>query len=220
MVMMNRDLRPPMSKDEQRAALVKQRLSPLQGQLDSWKSPQAMAAEKFTPKSQAATGPLQEFESVRQAMGSRANAAKQGNLEAMQRRFAATGSLNSGAAIKSQQVASEASDRAAADQMSGVDMQEATERQRRNELGAAQDMQREDAVNQRNFQREMTNASMAMQDKMSKFDAQSKLSQLDLQMNESEFNKAAERRKAGTTGGLLGGGGFLGLGIGAGDVDL
>lgn len=213
----------PNEMDAKKAAL----LDPMRRQLANWQSPQALAAEKFTPRNTITDAPLKQFESVRQGVMARGNTAKQGNLEAMQRRFAAMGGLNSGAAIKSQQVAAEEADRATADQLAGVDTQETNERQRRLENEQNQNNAREEAMLGRNFQREMTNQSMAFQDRISKFDAGSKLAQLDLgfeqfglSKDESEFNKAVARDKAKHSGGLFGGGGFLGLGLNDSEVNF
>lgn len=203
---------------EQRQADARQKaglLGGMQRQLEGWQPVQQLQQEQFQPTVQ--DGPLKEYEGIKQAVSNRANAAKQGNLEAMQRRFAASGNLNSGAAMKAQDVAAREADQQAADQLANVDLQAASELQRRKEG----DLARKDAVAGRNLQRDMTNQSMAFQDKMSKFDAGSKLAQLDigfdqfaLQRGESEFNKAQARHSARNSGGLFGGGGFLGLGIG------
>lgn len=207
----SRDLEQQKVLNRQKADL----LGGMQRQLGQWQPVQQLQQERFEPSVQE--GPLKEFEGMKQAVSNRAQAAKQGNLEAMQRRFAASGNLNSGAAIRAQDVAAREADQQTADQLANVDLQAAQELQRRKEG----DLARKEAVSQRNLQRDMTNQSMAFQDKMSKFDAGSKLAQLDLgfdqfalQKTESEFNKAAQRHAARNSGGLFGGGGFLGLGIG------
>lgn len=191
-------------------------LGAMKNQLANWQPVQQLQKEGFTPQ----TGPLKEFEGIKQGIQNRAQAAKQGNLEAMQRKFASSGNLNSGAAIKAQDVSAQQADQNTADQVAGVDLQAAQETQRRNEQG-------QEAANQRNLQRDLTNQSMQFNDKLQKFDAGSKLAQLDLgfeqfglQKGESEFNKAAERNKAAHSGGLFGGGGFLGLGLDTNEVNF
>lgn len=138
----------------------------------------------------APTGPIKEYDMMRQRAAQRADASAQQGREALQRRFAAMGGLNSGSAIKAQQLGSEAAARQKEDAIGGIDMAEQQERSRRDEVLAGRDFQASEAQKQRDFageesararnmQRETFNADMAFKDQVFRFDRDSKLRQLD-----------------------------------------
>lgn len=198
----------------ERRATMTQRKQGLQSEyskISAAPGPTALAAES------APTGPLPQFDAMRSRVQSRAQAEGQTQQDTMKRRLAAAGVLNAGAGIKALQNVQESSARATEDAVSGVDAQEAQQR-----------TQLEESVKGRNFQRETFNEEARFKDKMFRADTFAKfqglemqldtldLSQLQfkLQQDESDFNRRLATWEAQNKGGLLGGGGFLGTGIG------
>jgi hypothetical protein len=167
------------------------------------------------------------FEAARTRATQRATADLQQNQDALKRRFAALGGLNSGAAIKQQQLLQERSQQQREEAIQGIDAAEADRDLQQREAQTQREFTGAEAEKQRGFQREQAGIDRGFQDRMFNFDKESKLKQMDLafkqfklQKDESEFNKRLERYKAGHSGGLFGGGGFLGLGIGAGTAEF
>lgn len=174
------------------------------------------------------------FEGHRKMANQRAEANRQNSQDALKRRFASMGALNTGSAIKAQQLADQSSAQQKEQAMLDIDSQEQAAR----EVQANRDFQAGEAEKQRSFaageaekQRSFTgkqaDIDRVFQDKVFNFDKESKLKQLDLQAQdlslrreENEFNKRLARYQAGQTGGLFGSGGFLGTGIGAGPSDI
>jgi hypothetical protein len=173
----------------------------------------------------APTGPLPQYDLMRQRaqrqVQSQGAVAQQSQQDAMSRRLAASGSLNSGGGVKALHNA-----RAEVDQKTqealvnaneGIDAQEAQQRTTMDE-----------AVKGRNFQRETFNEEARFKEKMFRADTFAKFQglesqldsldiaqlQLNLQYDESEFNKKLARHQADNSGGFFGAGGFLGLGLG------
>ena len=91
------------------------------------RAPQAPGVAK--PKA-----PLPEFAMQRQKVEQRVNADTQGQQDAMQRRFAAQGMLNSGAAIKQGNIVANQGTQNKMDAIAGVDAAEMGEQQRRQEI--------------------------------------------------------------------------------------
>lgn len=178
--------------------------------------PTPLKMETFSPT--AVPDKLPEFDTQRSRISQQAGADEQAQQEALQRRFAAIGNLNSGAAIKGAQLVSDQAVKNKADALSQVDMQESARKQQLADRNA----QLEEAVKGRNLTRESANAAMDFQNRTFNFDANSKLaaleqgqSQLELAKKESDINAAQNEYTQKHSGGLLGGGGFLGTGIGA-----
>jgi hypothetical protein len=176
-------------------------------------------------KLQAEAGPqstseLQGFEAMRRRTEQRANAAGQTNLDALKRRLAAAGVLNSGAGIEAMQQAMQQSAQAKADAVQGVEFE-----------GQQQLTQQQEAVKSRNLVREQANSEAEFQDKVFRADTKSRIFQLgqnidqlelqDLQLElareEQEFNKMMAQRMANQgpdIGDILGGVGSLAGGVG------
>lgn len=171
----------------------------------------------------APSGPLPQFGAMRARVQQRAQAEGQSQANAMKRRLAATGTLNSGGGIRAVQQVQDSAARRTEDAIQGVDAQEAEQRTAMDE-----------AAKGRNFQRETFNANQAFQEKSFRADNAVKFAglesqidamdlqrlQLKLQQEESSFNQRLARWQAGKTGGLFGGGGFLGTGIGTKKADF
>lgn len=193
-------------------------------QLRAMKGPEGL---KMEAASQAPTS-LPQFEYARRGIQDEANQAEQRQSEAMKRRFASLGALSSGEAIKAEQLARQDVQKAAQKQLGDIGAAEAAQI-------AQQQMAKEEAVNQRNAQREIYNADAQFKDKIFRFDSESKLAQLDLAFNQdalqranfendkliNEFNLqlskiAAQKKKPGLLGGLFGESGLLGDTIGGG----
>lgn len=149
------------------------------------------------------------FAVQREQAATRIKANAQGGQEALKRRFAAAGNLNSGAAVKAQQMAENEANRQIEDANKSIDVNE-----------AQQNYQQGEAQKQRDFQAGQANIDRGFQEKVFNFDSKSKLRQLDLadkdfelRKDESKFNKMVAQDQMNKTGGLFGGGGFLGLGF-------
>lgn len=197
---------------ESKKAKVRQAYS----QFSSAPEPKRLSAET------APQGPLPQFDLMRKRVQQRSQAEGQTQQDAMRRRLAAAGTLNAGAGIKALQVAQESQARATEDAVQGVEAQEAQAR-----AGL------EESARGRNLAREQFNESMAFQDRMARADnfakfqgLESQLDSLDmqriqlkLQQEESAFNQRLAKWQAANTGGLFGGGGFLGLGLGTPDFE-
>ena len=106
---------------------------------------------------------LAEFDPIRRRLQSQFQQQRQLAGDALQRRFASQGMLNSGAYQKTaaQQEAELAAKEAEATQM--VDFQEAMEARRRQEIQDQRQFQREERVGGQDFQRGMFNEQMGFQ---------------------------------------------------------
>lgn len=147
--------------------------------------------------------------------------------DALQRRLAALGNLNSGAGMKQIENLDADTARTEADATLNLNSQQA-------QAEEAKSFQASQAAQGRNYSREQYNAGLGFQFGQFQFDAQSKLAQLDLankqldlsgqqfdwQKQIDEYNKKLGAYQAGHSGGLFGGGGLLGTGIGAGSADI
>jgi len=88
---------------------------------------------------QVAKTPLPEFQAQRKKVEQRINADTQGQQDAMSRRFAAQGMLNSGAAIKNQGLVANQAAQNREDALAQVDAAEIGEQQRRQEVVDSRD---------------------------------------------------------------------------------
>lgn len=191
--------------DDGQRAIMKR----LQEQAAQGVAPQTLGMEQ-AQKAQASP----QFSAARSRLNDQFNRASQTSQDALSRRFASLGGLNSGSAIKAMQNAREEAERQRGDQLQQLDAQEATDMSQR-QFAA------EEATRGRNLQREQFNASQDFQSKVFSFDSQSKLAGLDLAYKSAEndrligeYNKALNAYQARHSGGLLGAGGILGTGIG------
>lgn len=101
---------------------------------------------------QAPKAPLPEFAAQRQKVEQRINADTQGQQDAMQRRFAAGGMLNSGAAMKQQGILANQAQVNKTDALAGVDAAEMGEQQRRQEITDGRDFASSQAQMGRDFE--------------------------------------------------------------------
>lgn len=164
--------------------------------------------------------PLPEFEQARTKVNEQANQAGSAASEALKRRFAAMGALNSGAAIKSQEEATNENETRRLDALSGVNNQEAAAKRGLEQGEADKEFQANQALVGRNMQRELYNADQDFKSKLNQFDSYSKLAQLDMGFDQqdmdkrnNDYNMELSKYQADHSGGLFGGGGFLGLGL-------
>lgn len=195
--------------------------------------------KELTMEASPGAGPLPQFEMARKQIGvmrgraqqdiqMRGNATGQNQQDLMRRRLAAAGTLNSGAGIKALQNA-----QTEVDTRTGEELRSANEgfdakalEQDANE--AQQRVQLEEAAKGRNMAREQFNEESRFKEKMFRADTVAKFQAMDLQIDqldlsklqlklqqeESDFNRRLATWEAQNSGGLFGGGGFLGLGIG------
>lgn len=160
------------------------------------------------------TGPLPEYDLARTKLKEEANVAGQAGSDSLARRYAAMGGgLNSGSFIKQAEIQNQDVENRKAEGMRDIAAQEATTRRGMSEKESDKEFQ--SGENAKNF-----NAQQAFQDKVFRFDSASKLGQLDLAYKSAELNAATEAYNAELnaytakhSGGLLGAGGFLGLGL-------
>ena len=102
------------------------------------------------PQGQPSNQPDQ-FEILRRRARQRANTQGQQQQEALKRRFASIGRLNSGAAIKTGQIAAQQAARQGEETAQNIDVAEARENQRRRELQQGRDFQAGETQKQRDF---------------------------------------------------------------------
>ncbi len=199
--------------DEAQATQKKQgMLDAFQRKIDEGPAPKAMTRETAPTQ----LGEVAGFDAMRRRTEQRATADTQTGVDALTRRLAAAGVLNSGAGIKALKQAQDQGAQAKQDAVQGVEFQ-----------GNQALRQEQEAVKQRNFVRDQADAEAAFQDKVFRADQSSRIFQLGqnldslslqkLQLNlaqeESRFNQKMAEWEKQHTGGLFGGGGFLGLGI-------
>jgi hypothetical protein len=168
------------------------------------------------------TAPLPEYDQIRNQTQMALNAQKQGSSNAIDRRFAAMGNMNSGAYVKAQQMNDQQSDETAANAMSGIGFQEAQARRALQQQESNKEFQSGESTKQFNANQSTQYKQLNNQFNQWKFDANSKIGQLDLayknaqqQAADDQFNAEMAQYQARHSGGLLGSGGFLGTGIGA-----
>jgi len=205
--------------------------------------PSALSLESvkdFVPGQFKESGPISEFQILNQAqrdaargnqerrlgdIRSQSQSNLQQGIDALRRRFAAMGSLSSGAAIKQEQVAREQSQAAQSGEERRTEQefaesekareatlgfQESQERQRRSEVQDERIFAERQQGIQRNFNREMSNQDLAWKNRVFDFDTDSKLYQLELANQEYnvnletlEFNRRIAEQEANKSGGLL-----------------
>jgi hypothetical protein len=135
------------------------------------------------------------FEFLRKQAGQRATAEAQKGQEAIKRKFAAQGALASGAAVKNIQQQQQQAARQKEQAIQAVDVAEAEDVARRQEVKEAREFQAgqaekqrgfaaEQAEKQRGFQREISDKDLAFRQKVFSFDKSTKLAQLDLAKKE------------------------------------
>jgi hypothetical protein len=105
---------------------------------------QAYQAKKFE-------GALPEYDYIRNKISEQSNASNQTAQDAIKRRFASMGALNSGAAVKQAQLQNESSEKQKADQMQEVSFQEAQARRGLEREEAQKEYQSQEALKGREF---------------------------------------------------------------------
>lgn len=177
------------------------------------------------------TATNQEYDAARTRALQGVNNQNASSQDAIKRRYAATGNLNTGAYQKAAQIQDDSSNQAKDNVTGQLNLEQAkTNRDLSFKEGEAEKgraFSSGEAQKQRDFQGTQFNTEMDFKKGVQAFDQSAKLRQLDqmdkefsLKQDESEFNKRAEKYKAGQSGGLFGGGGFLGTGIGAKPADF
>jgi hypothetical protein len=182
-------------------------------------------------KAQAITGPLAEYDYMRNKLNSQVSQQRDEAQDALKRRFAALGGLNTGAYIKQAQIADEKLNQQKEESLGNIGFQEAQQRRALEREEAQKEFQSGEAFKQREFgaseqdrareyQTELFNKDLEFKNNVAQFDARSKLKQLDIDYNKvlidernAQFNKELSVYEARHKGGLFGGGGFLGLGL-------
>lgn len=134
-----------------------------------------------------------QFDLARKRATQTANADKQKNQDALARRFASMGALNSGAAIKQQELSANEADVNKQNALEGIDTQQTAAAQQRQQVlenrQAEQGFASSEAEKARAFQGSEADKGRAFQEKVFNAEQGSRLAQLDLQTK--QFN--AER---------------------------
>ncbi len=190
--------------------------------------PESLAAETGGYQAKTYAGPtaLPEFDIARKHINDQANVVGQQQDDALQRRFAALGGLGSGSLIKQQSIATDQNENRRSDALQATNAQEAQAVAGFKKDFDQQESQKEfssgESMKGRNMQRELYNSDSKFKDMVFRFDSNSKLSQLDMALDQqaldeknNEYNKELNDYQQKHSGGLFGGGGFLGTGIGA-----
>jgi hypothetical protein len=145
---------------------------------------------------------LASFDRTRERVSQQANADTQAGGDALRRRLAATGMLNSGAGIQAQQQTQERGNQVKAGQLADVDAAENAELERRAEVAQGRQFQAGEAQKGRDFEG-------GFREKQFEFEKTSRLRALDqadraqnLAQEESAFNR---RLAIYDSGGLFGG---------------
>lgn len=112
---------------------------------------------------QAPRAPLPEFDVQRKKVEQRIGADTQGQQDAVQRRLAASGMLNSGAAIKQQNIIAQQGAAQREDALQGVDAAEIGEQQRRQEIQDNRDFAANESKLGRDFQGQESAMARALQ---------------------------------------------------------
>lgn len=110
--------------------------------------------------------PQDEFELQRKRAQQEANAAKQQQTDALKRRFAATGMLNSGAAIQQERLANEAVDKQLSERGEAIDTAQRAEARRLAEIKEARDFAKAEREASQGFAREERLGSQGFQESM------------------------------------------------------
>jgi hypothetical protein len=134
---------------------------------------------RSTGAPQAPKAPLPEFAAQRKKVEQRINADTQGQQDAMQRRFAAQGMLNSGAAIKQAGIVANQAQQNREDALGQVDAAELGEMQRRQEITDNRDFMSNEAKLGRDFGASESALSRAFQAGESKLGRDQQGSQFD-----------------------------------------
>jgi hypothetical protein len=155
---------------------------------------------------------LPEYAKLKAQTAQRVDAAKEVEDDAIKRRYAAMGNLNSGSYIKQQQIQNDASNQRKEQALGTIDLAEAGEAQRQKEVGEGRTFASTEAQKARD-------ADLSFKDKVFGFEKDSKLRALDLadkqyalEKDAQEFNKAMAAAESGNGNdpgllGFLGGGG-------------
>lgn len=164
------------------------------------------------------------YDVARNRANQRATASGQQGLEAIQRRYAAMGNLNSGAAIRTEQLQNQNNEAQKEDSLRSIDAQELSENTGRNYQANQQELARgfqaNEAQKARDLQSNQFGQRMTFEQSQAKQAQENYLKDYELkkqQMSEdaqsNAFNKDLANYQKGHTGGFFGGGGFLGLGF-------
>lgn len=167
------------------------------------------------------------YDTLRSRARQQSDVAKNQGLEALQRRYAAMGNLNSGSYIAQQNQLNQKADEDLQNRLGDIGLSEqegANQRNFQREMTqGAQAFQSKQAELARDFQAGQADKEMALKRELSKNELQQTMRKLDLEFQNSELERQAMQANMDMnnwqkqhSGGLLGAGGFLGTGIGSG----
>ena len=177
--------------------------SPLQGMISNFKAPSSVTPTDLTKMD------LPLFDMMRQNLSTQFNQQQQQGQDAINRQFAAMGGGPSGAQVKQTENLAAGVAQAKEQGLRDINAQEAQTRTQLTEQQA-----------QENLQAQEFNTQMGLQGQELQFQEGSSLAGLNTAWDQAQeqstndaFNKAMGQYQAQHSGGLFGGGGFLGLGL-------
>lgn len=160
------------------------------------------------------------FENQRQGIKNRIKNVGLQQNDVMARKFASMGGGPSGAEVKDQQIRDQNNLSQQEDAIAGVNAQESNTLANRDFQSGESEKQRafsgSEAQKARDLSSSQFGANLAYQKEMKLKELDMMQKQFDLDSQNTQFNKEMSNWTKDHTGGLLGAGGFLGTGIGAG----
>ncbi len=151
------------------------------------------------PQPQPATSKIPEFDALRRRVQSQYATKRSEGEDAMKRRFASSGMLNSGAAQKSARVQDLELARAEQEALGGLDFQEMSELQRRREITEGRQFQTGEREATQQFTRGMFDTDLGFKGKV--FDAEQGWKAADEKFRQQEFD---ENKRTNTINAALG----------------
>jgi hypothetical protein len=176
-------------------------------QLKKMQSPKPVDLEKENEldagksyQAKAISGPLPEYDHLRNKVTEEANTVNSQNQDALKRRFASMGALNSGSYIKQAEIQNNESEQRRSQASSEINFQEAQARRALEKEESQKAYQSEEALKgrtfegaqqrySRNMQKDLFNADMNFKNQVFQFDSGTKLGALEMQARELDINK-------------------------------
>lgn len=183
------------TRETQRVAALNNKRSTIQAARDrimAAPAGQRLQAEQFKGEELPA-GPLKQFDVMRQRVQQRQNAAGQTQQDAMRRRLAAAGTLDSGAGIKALAVAEQDNNMQAEDAVMGVEAEEAAARAQMEEAVKQRNFQGSQAMEQRNLARVQFNEDAAFREKSFQADAFAKFQDMEMQIEHLDLAQIQQK---------------------------
>lgn len=162
-------------------------------------------------------GTASPYDVLRKRAEQRVTAGGQEAVEAMKRRYAAMGNLNSGSAIRSEQIQNNENQQQKEQAIGAIDLGEAQEGSQKNFAANESEKARSFTAGQAALERaqrgDQFGAQLELERQKQNYAQTSGDRQYELDKATTAFNSDLANFQKGHTGGFFGGGGFLGLGF-------